>query len=1123
MNNIAEMIQAIFIGILVANFLLNTCRVINAIEICKECLVTLNNTAFENKNLLTKKFYKDIYRTMSKAYVLTKNYTGAIKYAKKCLAMHHELGERLEESELSIEMATWCYRQNKSVEAKELYHRALIIMKEIGDRNGEAICYFLLGSVLSSLGENVKAEEYLEKAVPIMREIGDRNGEAKCYVNLGTVFKSLAEYVKAQEYCEKALAIMREIGNRNGEASCYVSLGNVFHSLSEYVKAQEYFEKALSIMREIGDRNGEAMCYVNLGTVFESLAEYVKAKEYCETALPMMREIGNRNGEASCYVNLGNVFHSLSEYVKAQEYFEKALRYMREIGNRNEEASCYANLGIVFQSLSEYVKAKEYFEKALPIMREIGDRKGEASCYGNLGNVFKTLGEYVKAQEYFENALSIRREIGDRNGEALCYVDLGNVFYSLGEYVKAKDYVEKALPIMKAIGNRKGEAKCYGNVGNVFYCLGEHVKAKEYIEKALKLTRKIGDRNGEASYYALLGRLFISFGKYSMANTYLKKALDIQKQTGDRKRKADCYVHFGLLFQSIGDYVKGEEYYKKSMVINKEIGYKRGEANANIHLGSLFSSLDEYVKAEEYLRKGLALSAECGEASEQFSSLCQLAFVKYNEGKAREAISYLLSALQKAEHLRGFLGDNDQLKISFIDKYVFPYWLLSYLFCVSGNFKEGLHVSELGRARALADLMSAQYTVENQLSADPQTWVSIEKIMKKESNCTCLYISYSSCRVLLWILKPSGVMHFRLVDVSNVQEGLAVRNFSNLDEFFAKGSFRSFGILPGEHCEDRFLNDVQMKDQSSEENSHEPLRKNDQEILGPKRDLSLCHKLIIAPVADLLDEPEVIVVPDRSLCSVPFAALPDGSGKFFAEKFRIRFVPSLSTLKIIQDSPADYHSQAGALIVGNPDVGKVCLKGRCQEISRLPTAESEAIMVGEMLGVKPLLGKEATKQAVLREIHSVSLIHFAAHGDAESGEVLLAPSCAPKGILQEEDFLLTVSEISQVQLRAKLVVLSCSHSARGKIKAEGVVGIARAFLGSGARSVLVALWALDDEATEQLMRRFYEHLVRGERASESLHQAMKWMRGNGYPDVTHWAPFVLIGDNVVFDFEKKCK
>ena len=105
-----------------------------------------------------------------------------------------------------------------------------------------------------------------------------------------------------------------------------------------------------------------------------------------------------------------------------------------------------------------------------------------------------------------------------------------------------------------------------------------------------------------------------------------------------------------------------------------------------------------------------------------------------------------------------------------------------------------------------------------------------------------------------------------------------------------------------------------------------------------------------------------------------------------------------------------------------------------------------------------------------------------------------------------------MDDISQVQLRAKFVVLSCCHSAQGQVRAEGVVGIARAFLGSGARSVLASMWPIPDEATEQLMSRFYKHLVRGESASESLYQAMKWMRNNGYHDLGNWAPFMLIED-----------
>ena len=79
-------------------------------------------------------------------------------------------------------------------------------------------------------------------------------------------------------------------------------------------------------------------------------------------------------------------------------------------------------------------------------------------------------------------------------------------------------------------------------------------------------------------------------------------------------------------------------------------------------------------------------------------------------------------------------------------------------------------------------------------------------------------------------------------------------------------------------------------------------------------------------------------------------------------------------------------------------------------------------------------------------------------------------------------------------MRAKLVVLSCYHSGKGEVNSEGVVGMARAFLFAGARSVLVSLWAIDDEATMEFMKSFYQHLRAGESASHALQKAVKGLR-----------------------------
>ena len=888
------------------------------------------------------------------------------------------------------------------------------------------------------------------------------------------MFLSLCEYKKAKEYHEKALAITMKTGHRRGEGAVYGSLGSVFLSLAEYEKAKEYYEKALAIRIEIGDRQGEAADYGNLGSVFYSLGEYKKAKEHYEKALAIRIEIGHRNGEGVVYNNLGNLFYSLGEYKKAKEYQEKAVNIRKEIGDRIGEGTVYGNLGSVFLSLGKYKKAKKYCEKALAITKEIGNRRREGAAYFNLGRVFHLLGKYEKAREYFEKALPISMEIGDKNGEGTGYNNLGNLFYSLGENKKAKEYFEKALAIRKDIGDRRGEGVAYGNLGNVFSSLGKYKKGKEYSEKALAIRMEIGDRGGEGEGYSNLGSLFYSLGDYKKAKENYEKALAIRMQNGDRKGEGASYLKLGYVYQSLG----------------------------------------EYHVAEEYLEKALSISSDIGDIMTEFHILCAFSHLKLWQSRFQEAYLYLYQCIEKYEKLRNFSKGNDEFKISLFEVHgTFPYKLLTFLLCDTRNPRDALYVEELGRARVLVDSMAGKFSLENHISANPESWFGIEKILSKESKCALLYISYYDRVVFLWVLKTNGDILFRKAKVD--EDTLRAELVVDLDGVVQK-SFRSFGVLPKRICEDRSLSETMSI--SLHDESKAPLR--GEETQNTERSLQLCSTLLIAPVADVLTEPEIIIVPDRSLYRVPFAALRDQpGGEYLSETFRIRFVPSLSTLKLIQDSPADYHSQTGALVVGDPKVGEVLYKGSRLDITPLPCARKEAEMVGRLLGVKPLLGELATKEAVLQAINLVSLIHFAAHGNAERGEICLSPNRATINIPQEEDYLLTMSDISQVQLRAKLVVLSCCHSGRGEIKQEGVIGIARAFLGSGARAVLVALWAIEDTATEQLMTRFYEHLVSGESASESLHQAMKWLRSNGFPKVCQWAPFMLIGDNVTFDFK----
>lgn len=228
-------------AIVVANFLVNTYRVERAMELCKECLTILGNKAVIPETELIQAFFVELYAIIFKGCYVIGDYTHAIQYGRKRLAIDNNRREKtIERIQIRQWLATMYDRQSNYVQARRLSEEALTISKEIGDKDIEASSYESLGIVFQSLGEHVKAKECLEKAVAIKKEIGDREEERRYYGNLGNVFASLGEYAKGKEFLENDLTFRREVGDLKGEASCYVNLGNVLQYLGEYVRTKEY-------------------------------------------------------------------------------------------------------------------------------------------------------------------------------------------------------------------------------------------------------------------------------------------------------------------------------------------------------------------------------------------------------------------------------------------------------------------------------------------------------------------------------------------------------------------------------------------------------------------------------------------------------------------------------------------------------------------------------------------------------------------------------------------------------------------------------------------------------------------------------------------------------------------
>ena len=938
------------------------------------------------------------------------------------------------------------------------------------------------------------------------KQAGDKDRELNAYTSLGISYDCLGDHKKAIEFHQQVLSILKEIGNKDLEGVPYTNLGVAYHSLGDYEKAIDCHQQALSIAKETGHRYLEGKAYENLGNAYKCLDDYKEAIEFHKQNLSIAKEIGDKGSEGATYTNLGLMCGHLGDYKKAIEFHQQSLSIAKEVGTKSSEGAACGNLGIAYRWLGDYKKAIDYGQQCRSIAKEIGNKALEGKAYSNLGSAYGSLGDYKEAIEFHKQNLSIAKEIGDKDSEGATYTNLGLMYGHLGDYKKAIEFHQQSLSIAKEIKREDIKCKAYANLGDAYHSLADYIKAIKFYKDARSIAQNIGDKGSECFIENNLGNANLSLSNYEEAESNLKRALSIAEERGIKEAIGKAYGNLSNVYSALGQYKKAIEFLEQALSIVKEIGDKDSEGTLYSNVGILYGLLRDYKKAIEFYKQALSIAKETGNKDSELRAYNNLGVEFCKLSDFREGEECFESSIRVFEEMRFLLQEKDEWKINFRDqlKTYIGLWIAQLN---QGKAKEALLTAEQGRAQALMDLMESQYGAKSTPSASKEHIEKITNISSLISSPTT-FLAEAFESVHFWVLHKGKEWQFMQKKINDTLKDMTDK------------AYEQIGVTERARCEDRSLHDPE--DETNEDLSDRYRGAGEKKLtsLQPGNDaLRELYDVVIAPISHLIKDEELIIVPDGSSFLIPYAALLDQNFRYLSETLRIRLAPSLTSLRLLTECPEERHYTTGALLVGNPWTETVIIKG--DKIKQLPGAEKEVKMIGEILNVEPLTGKDATKDQVLRRLTSVSLVHIAAHGSAERGEILLSPNLGSSKRPKEKDFLLTMTDVLNAKLDAKLVVLSCCHSGQGKIKAEGVVGIARAFLGAGARSVIASLWAVNDEGTLAFMRHFYEPLVKGQSTSKSLHEAMKMMReSDDFKAAKHWAPFMLIGDDVTLNFNQ---
>jgi len=830
------------------------------------------------------------------------------------------------------------------------------------------------------------------------------------------------------------------------------------------------WEEVVSFFRATGDERGEAIVLNNIGLAYSDLGEKQQALEYYHQSLPLSRAVGDKEVEATTLSNIGLVYDDLGEKQKALDYYNQSLPLRREVEDKEGEATTLNNIGLVYLELGEKQKALDYFNRSLPLRREVEDKEGEATTLNNIGGVYNELGEKQKALDHYNQSLPLFRAIGDKAKEAVNLNNIGSIYNELGEKQKALDHYNQSLVLKRIVGDKAREATTLSNIGLVYDDLGEKQKALDYYNQSLPLSLAVGDKKQEAITLYNIASVKRDQGKLTEALTQIEQAVEI--------------------IESLRTKVASPEL-RASYFASQQDDYK--------FYIDLLMQLHQQNPSQGYDAKAL-------HASERSRARSLLELLTEANADIRQGVGPQL--LEQERTLQQKLDTIEKRRIELF----------------SGNYTQK-QVDALEQERK--QLLEQYRDIQNQIRAtspryaaltqpQPLTLAEIQQQVLDEDTLLLQY-SLGSERSYLWAVSKTGISSYSLPPREEIET--AAKQFYELLK------------TPGFQLEDT-RGSIRV------------------ENVQATKAVSQLSQMLVAPIAEQLGNKRLLIVSDGALQYIPFSALPlpETNGEDVVPLLannEIVNLPSATTLGILRQEQATRQTASKALAIladpvfssddervtsskqqANRSLQQQLLNRSAREVDigvwqRLPgtRTEAEAIMalVPDSERVHGFDFAANREMITDLELSNYRIVHLATHGLLNSTNPEL--SGVVLSLFDEQgtpqNGFLRLHDVFNLNLPAELVVLSACQTGLGQeVKGEGLVGLTRGFMYAGSPRVLVSLWNVSDEATAEMMSRFYRNMLQeGLSATAALRAAqLEMQQETQWNAPYYWAAFTLQGE-----------
>ena len=952
-------------------------------------------------------------------------------------------------------------------------------------------------------------------------------------------------------------------------ATSLLHLGNLYVGRWENRQAIPHFNRALAILSAAGPECDveRAVVLGALGIAHRRLGEYEKAQQLLTEALQLQESnLGPDHPDLAVSLNnLAIIKVHFGSYSQARDYHLRALAIRENHFGPDSEwvGETLNNLAAVLSYMGDYKAALDAQERAVSIIKnQLGtDHQRYWWTSLNLGITYLDMGDFSGAQPICEEVLkALQHRYGPDHVETIYALDaLASCRFNAGDHQGALDLYRRSLTISEnSFGRGNVEtADTIEQEGRCLVELGRLDEAAKSLRSSLDIRRATLDEDSpelcELLHY--LSRLHLRMGDTGQALEYARRSrTTLQATLGEsHPLLAEALVLEAQALYAVG----GEEDVIRLATQAEDISRR--------HLQSTMSVLSEH-RALEYaasrtLGLDLALSilpprAEGEQVELVWDSVIRSRAVVLDGFTARN---------RQRSHLDGSTAD------SLVDSTLVLRERLANLVLRGPGWEDVATYR-----RMLDDTQADLNLIERRLSVASDYFMETERV--RETGLALVRDALPEQTALVSFVRyrkmepgdPSDMAGFAykaLVLGSPESEPQAVElgDAGEIDTLIeawrdqvrygnpqaGRGDDQARGFIRVSGNADRRLEDYLVAATALRERVWDPL----------------------SPW--LQDSRQVFLVPDGNLNLVSFAALPFDGDHFLVERDPLLHIlvteRSLTEWGVGTDSEgqAPIPGKGGLLVMGDPEFGPVldedvlpdgrggtspppnpCLSLSDMQFGPLPWARREANDIKDIWlsdagsgrgQVRIILGAEAAEAAFKAETGGQEVIHLATHGfflpgacpQDENDEIREENPLALSGLVFAggnqwwrsesgcDDGILTAQEVAALDLTGvRWVVLSACETGLGALttQGEGVFGLRRSFALAGAQTVIMSLWTVGDNSTNEWMVRLYR--ARLQESSDTAHAvraaslAVLTSRRESGQSVHpyYWAGFLAAGD-----------